>query len=738
MRSRTAVFAIFATFIIFLEVSAIPDSNQKSLPPYQNPHLSFEARARDLIVRMTLEEKISQLVNDSPAISRLGIEPYNWWSEALHGVARAGIATVFPQAIALAAAWDVDLVRKMADCIAEEARAKYNESIRNGIRQIYGGLTFWSPNINIFRDPRWGRGQETYGEDPFLTAELGVQFVKGLQGDDPRYLKLVATPKHFAVHSGPEKERHRFDVGIGMKEMKETYLYAFKEVVIRANAQSVMCAYNRVNDAPACASKALLTDLLRKEWGFSGYVVSDCDAVADIHSGHKIVATAAEAAATALRNGCDLNCGRTFETLRESVKKKLVSEREIDMALKRLLLARFRLGMFDPPEIVPFTSITMKSVDSPENRELALRSARESIVLLKNENHLLPLKKNLRRIAVIGPNSDTIDILLGNYYGTPSRYVTPLQGIYSRIDANTRVSYSRGCDILDPGRREFGQAVEIAKNADVVILFMGLSPRIEGEEGETQEADRKNIDLPGIQEELLKEIHRSGKPMVLVLLNGSPVSINWADRNIPAILEAWYPGEEGGTAIADVIFGDYNPGGRLPVTFVRSLDQLPPFADYGMKGRTYRYLNSEPLYPFGYGLSYTTFAYSGLTIHPSRFQTGETATIEVNVENTGDRSGDEVVQLYVSDLQSSVPVPIRQLQGFRRIFLNPGEKRTVHFTLSPRQFALINGDGECILEPGRFLLAVGGGQPLSIRPDGTSGFLTMEIEMKGKPQKLKF
>ncbi len=735
MKKSIVVFLMLLSGWLLLPSAEKPET---SPPAYQNIKMSFEERARDLISRMTLDEKISQLINDAPAIPRLGIEKYDWWSEALHGVARAGIATVFPQAIGLAACWDRGLIRRVADAISDEARAKHNEFAAAGIRRVYTGLTFWSPNINIFRDPRWGRGQETYGEDPVLTAELAVQFVKGLQGDHPKYLKLVATPKHYAVHSGPEKERHRMNVRISEKEMRETYLFAFKEAVKEAHAQSVMCAYNRVNGAPACASKTLLTDLLRSEWGFSGYVVSDCDAINDIYTGHQTVKTAAEAAAAALKNGCDLNCGRTFESLKEALAEKLISEKEINMALQRLLLARFKLGMFDPPQQVPFNAISPTVVDSPEHRRLALQAARESLVLLKNENDLLPLKRDLQRLAVIGPNADTIDVLLGNYYGTPSTYVTPLEGITSHVDHKTKVLYSKGCDILNPDKHLFAEAVDLARSSDAVILFMGLSPKIEGEEGETQDADRKDIGLPAVQEELLKEIAHAGKPVVLVVLNGSPLALNWAEAHVPAILVGWYPGEEGGTAIADALFGDYNPGGRLPVTFVRSLDQLPPFADYRMQGRTYRFMKEDPLYPFGYGLSYSAFQYSNLQVHPPEARIGEKLKVEVTVENSGNRSGDEVVQLYVSEQNASVTVPIRQLQGFERLRLGPGEKKRVSFILTPRQLALIDNRGRCLQEPGQFQISIGGGQPIRNPHLATPNFLTTMVEIKGKTLKLAY
>lgn len=698
-------------------------SDAQSMPAYKDTSLSFEERAKDLVSRMTLDEKISQMVYDAPAIPRLDVPAYNWWNECLHGVARAGIATVFPQAIGMGATFNPDLIRRVADVVADEARAKHHEAVRHGDRGIYKGLTFWAPNINIFRDPRWGRGQETYGEDPYLTGRMGVAFVKGLQGDDPKYLKVVATPKHYAVHSGPEQDRHHFDARVSQKDLRETYLPAFKECVKEGKAVSVMGAYNRTNGEPCCASKTLLKDILRDEWGFEGYVVSDCGAIDDIHMHHKVTKTPAESAALAVNNGCELNCGKTYEYLRQAVEEGLISEQTIDDAVIKLFTARMRLGMFDPPEMVPYAQIPYEVNDSPAHRALALEVARQSIVLLKNDGNALPLSKELKTIAVIGPNADELDVLLGNYFGTPSSYVTPLEGIKNKVSANTEVIYAKGCEVTGKSTEGFDEAINAAKRADVVIMCLGLSPKIEGEEGDAADSDgggdRLHIDLPGMQQQLLEAVYATGKPIVLVLLNGSPVAINWAHEHIPAIVEAWYPGEEGGTAIADVLFGDYNPAGRLPITFVRSLDDLPPFTDYSMKGRTYRYFEREPLYPFGYGLSYTTFEYSNLRMSAERITAGDSLEVSVDVQNRGSMTGDEVVQLYLSDIEASVAVPIRQLQGIQRISLEPGQKKTVSFTITPRQMALIDNDGKCVLEPGLFQVSVGGFQP-----DGRSQALT--------------
>jgi len=686
---------------------------------YEDFTLPIDVRVDDLVSKMTLEEKISQMLHDAPAIERLGLPRYNWWNECLHGVGRAGVATVFPQAISLAATWNKELMHRVAVAISDEARAKHHDALRKGIREEYLGLTFWSPNMNILRDPRWGRGQETYGEDPYLTARLAVAFVKGLQGDDPHYLKVIATPKHFAVHSGPEQDRHRFDAQVDERDLQETYLPAFEACVKEANAASIMGAYNRTNGEPCCASPTLLERTLRRKWGFDGYVVSDCGAIRDIYMHHRTVRTAAEAAAIAVKAGCDLNCGQTYGALLDAMKQGLISEEMIDRAVKRLFTARFRLGMFDPPEVVVYAQIPIEVNDSLEHRALALQAARESIVLLKNDDGLLPLSKDLKSIAVIGPNADDTAVLLGNYHGTPSSAVTPLGGVRAKVSPGTEVLYAQGCDILDEEAQGYAEAVALAERADAVIVVAGLSQHLEGEEGQTEgvgggrrsQGDRIDLDLPSVQEGLLKAVHTTRKPVVLVLINGSALSINWAKEHVPAIVEAWYPGEEGGTAIADVLFGDYNPGGRLPVTFYKSVKDLPHFEDYRMEGRTYRYFRGEPLFPFGYGLSYTSFAYSDLRLNATTITPDETLTVSADVQNVGDRAGDEVVQLYTTDVAASAPVPIRQLQGFKRIHLASSEKRTATLTLTPRQLSLIDDKGRRVVEPGEFQVAVGERQP---------------------------
>lgn len=699
---------------------------ENQIPKYKDVSLSFEERVEDLVSRMTLNEKVSQMLHESMAIKRLDIPEYNWWNECLHGVARNGTATVFPQAIGLAATWDTEQIFKTSCVISDEARAKHHEAVRHGDFGIYKGLNFWTPNINIFRDPRWGRGQETYGEDPYLTSRIAISFIKGLQGNHPKYLKAAATVKHFAVHSGPESKRHSFNVKVSKKDLNETYLAAFKDCVVEGNVESVMGAYNRTDDEPCCASKKLLTDILRNQWGFKGHVVSDCGAICDIHINHKVTNSSEESAALAVKNGCDLNCGETYHHLLNAVKLGLISETEIDIAVSRVLLTRFKLGMFDPPESVPYTSILFEKNDCPEHKDVALQTARKSIVLLKNKNNLLPLSKTLKSIAVIGPNANDRDVLLGNYNGIPSQYVTPLDGIRKKISKDTRIFYAPGCPLNEKterghiGRftRGFAEAVACAKRSNVAIIFLGLSSSYEGEEGDAAESDmggdRTHINLPGKQQELLEAIYSAGKPVVLVLLNGSAVSINWSEKNIPAIVEAWYPGQAGGDAIADVLFGDFNPAGRLPITFPKSLEQLPPFDDYNMngeKGRTYKYMKEEPLYPFGFGLSYTSFEYSNISLSSKTIKENESLKISVDVKNIGRIAGDEVVQVYLTYPPQIKNAPLRQLKGFRRIALLPNELKKVSFVLNTEHLCLINEDGEPKLERGEYKIFIGGSQP---------------------------
>jgi beta-glucosidase len=880
-RYRSWISLIILVLLLFFFESC----QRSAQEPYLDTTLSVEDRVDDLVARLTLEEKVSQLSSDAAAIERLNIPLYNWWNECLHGVARAGRATVFPQAIGLGATWDQDLIHRFASTVSDEARAKHHEFFRRGKRGIYQGLTFWTPNINIFRDPRWGRGMETYGEDPFLTASIGVQFVRGIQGNDPRYLKAVATPKHYAVHSGPEPDRHTFDAVVDDRDLIQTYLPQFEACVKEANALSAMCAYNRFRGEACCASELLLTQILRKEWGFQGYVVSDCGAIRDIHQNHKLVEDAPAAAALAVKAGCDLNCGVEYLSLVAAVERGLITEEEIDRSVKRLFSVRFMLGLFDPPEMVSYAQIPYSVLDSSKHQDLALETAHKSIVLLKNEGNLLPLKKDLKTIAVIGPNADDVDILLGNYNGDPTDPVTPLEGIRRKVGPETTVLFSKGCPLAEnlpdfevipssvlftsdgpdkeqglvgeyfassdfngkghlfreltypnteefvrrgdtpsepaftrvdetidfnwwdgspaeeldddnfgirwtgylvpplsgeysigasgfnafeiyldeelllsfnnihhpsysyetveleagrsypirvefyetvndakmrllwspPGREREKEALDAAAKADVVIAVMGLSPRLEGEEMQVpvegfSGGDRITLNIPSTQEELLKNLYAVGKPVVLVLMNGSALSINWPDAHIPAIVEAWYPGQAGGIALADVLFGDYNPAGRLPVTFYKSPDQLPPFEDYKMDGKTYRYFDGAPLYPFGHGLSYSEFGYQNLRVADS-VENGNPVSVSVEVSNIGGVAGEEVVQLYVKDLEASVPVPILSLQGFERVLLKPGQSSTVEFKLEPKSLALIDESMTRVVEPGEFEVTVGGKQP---------------------------
>jgi beta-glucosidase len=685
---------------------------------FLDPDLPLDQRVEDLVSRLTLAEKAQQMQHAAPAIPRLGVPAYNWWNEGLHGVARAGIATVFPQAIGLAAMWDAERLHTIAVAISDEARAKHHEYVRKGDRGLYKGLTLWAPNINIFRDPRWGRGHETYGECPFLTARLAVAYCRGLQGDHPQYLKVVATPKHFAVHSGPEGLRHSFNAQVSKKDLRETYLPAFHACITEAKAESIMGAYNRTNGEPCCGSPTLLRHILREEWGFGGFVVSDCWAIKDFHESHRVTNSFEESAALAVQSGCDLNCGCAYSHIPVAVAGGLLREEDLDVCLRRLFRARMRLGMFDPPERVPYASIPYEINDCEQHRALARAAASASMVLLKNDHDLLPLRKDLRSIAVIGPNAYDHQVLCANYHGTPSRAVTPLEGIRDAVSA--QIWYAQGCkrqgtaiDGLDCAGH-LAEAVSVAERADVVVLCLGLSAEIEGEQGDASNSeaagDKVDLELSGLQPRLLESIVALGKPVVLVVISGSALNLAWAHDHVGAIIQAFYPGEECGNALADILFGDANPAGRLPITFPRSLADVPDFKDYSMRGRTYRYLEKPPLYPFGYGLSYTRFHYQDMAV-PSSILMGATASVSVTVKNTGDRAGDEVVQLYLADLEALCPVPHHSLRGFARLHLLPGESRRISFDLSPRDLSLIDERGHRVLEPGRFRVTVGGSQP---------------------------
>ena len=705
--------------------------------PFQDPDLPTDERVNDLVARLSIAEKSAQMLHEAPAIPRLGIPAYNWWNECVHGVARAGVATVFPQAIGLAAMWNSSRMHEVARAISDEARAKYHEYIRQGDHGMYKGLTFWAPNINIFRDPRWGRGHETYGECPHLTGELGVAFCRGLEGDDAKYVKVVATPKHYAVHSGPEGLRHSFNVVASPKDLRETYLPAFHACVTRGRAGSVMAAYNRTNGEPCSGSPTLLRGILREEWQFEGFVVSDCWAIKDFHEGHGVTRSWEESAALAVRAGCDLNCGCTYEHIPAAIEQGLLDEADVDVCIKRLFRARMRLGMFDPPERVPFASIPYEANDCQAHRALARAAARESIVLLKNDRGVLPLPKTISSIAVIGPNAHDPSILRANYFGIASKSVTPLEGIRAAVSPRTKVWYTDGCALLGTKTDGLGragnlsEAVSVAQRAEAVILCVGLSAEIEGEQGDAGNSeaggDKTGLGLTGLQNRLIEVVVGVGKPTVVVVLSGSPLDLTWADRHAGAILQAWYPGEEGGTALAEVIFGDHSPGGRLPVTFPRSVDDLPPFEEYSMRGRTYRYLDKEPLYPFGFGLSYTSFEYSDMTVSRPRMDSDESVEVSALVTNSGSRGGDEVVQLYVQDLESSCVVPHRELRGFERLALEAGESKRVRFLLVPRHLSLIDDRGNRVLEPGRFVVTIGGSQP-----DARSVALTGRVPLRAE------
>jgi len=680
------------------------------------------ARVNDLVRRLSLAEKVQQMRNTTPAIPRLGIPAYDYWSECLHGVGRAGIATVFPQAIGMAATWDVPLIHEEAGVIATEARAKYNDYVgkHSGDSTRYYGLTFWTPNINIFRDPRWGRGQETYGEDPFLTARLGVAFIRGLQGDDPKYVKAMACAKHFAVHSGPEPTRHTFDAVSPERDFYETYLPQFEAAVREGHVGAVMGAYNSVYGKPACANPLLLTDLLRKQWGFDGHVVSDCGAIYDIYANHKFTATPEEAAAHAVKAGDDLCCGTDYNSLTRAVKKGLISEGEINTAVGRLLEARFRLGLFDPPEKVPYSQIPISQNDTPEHEALALQVARESVVLLKN-NGLLPLDRaKIKRIAVIGANANSVPVLLGNYNGTPARPVTILDGIKKAAGTNVEVVYAPACPLAlrrdgtdKPDAKAWTEAIAAAQTSDVIIYVGGISPRLEGEEMKVDYdgfsgGDRTEIELPEAQNELLETLEATGKPVVFVNCSGSAIAMPWETEHLPAILQAWYPGEQGGRAVADVLFGDINPAGRLPVTFYRSTDDLPAFNDYSMSNRTYRYFGGRPLFAFGHGLSYTRFGYSDAKLNASNVGASDAVKVAFTLQNNGARDGDEVAQVYFHHVNSVRPQPKLALCGFARIHLLAGQMARVTVDIPAERFRYWDTKKkQYTIEPGNYELLIG-------------------------------
>ncbi len=703
----------------------------------------YRARAAELVAKMTLEEKVEQTLNWAPAIERLGIKAYNWWNEALHGIARAGVATVFPQSIGLAATFDEDFIEEVADAISTEGRAKFNMQQAYDDTDIYKGLTFWSPNVNIFRDPRWGRGHETFGEDPYLTSRLGVRFVQGIQGHDENYLKAAACAKHFAVHSGPEDIRHSFDAVASKQDLFETYLPAFKACVQEAGVEAVMGAYNRTNGAPCCGNKTLLKDILRDEWGFKGHVVSDCWAIKDFHEGHHVTDTPVESVSMAMNNGCDLNCGNLFHYLKQAVEQGMVEESRLDEALVNLFTTRMKLGVFDEKGKNPFDEIPFSVVDSAPMQELNRKAAEKCIVLLKNENNMLPLdKKALKTVGVIGPNANNRRALVGNYEGTASRYWTILEGLQDYLGDDVRVLTSEGCHLCHMKSQNLGieddrisEVKGVCAESDVVIAVMGLDSGLEGEEGdegnEFASGDKPGLDLPGLQQHVLETIYESGKPVILILLSGSALAVNWADEHVPAIIQGWYPGALGGKAMADILFGEKNPEGKLPVTFYRSTEELPAFTDYSMKGRTYRYMKSDALYPFGYGLSYTDFTYSDVAVSSDKIG-ADGIDVKAVVKNTGKVAGGETVQVYVKVCRENTPNA--QLKGIRKLYLEAGESKEVCIHLPKEAFGLFDEEGKLRIEEGCVEVYIGGQGP-DARSEKLTGKKSCKIELT-VPEKL--
>ena len=688
----------------------------QNTPLYLDSNQPIDKRVTDLIGKLTLEEKVAQMNHKSPEISRLNIPAYNWWSEALHGVGRSGVATIFPQAIGLGATFDEALIKRVSSTISDEARAMYNAAAAKGYYKQYGGLTFWTPNINIFRDPRWGRGQETYGEDPFLTSKIGVAFVKGLQGDNPNYLKVAACAKHFAVHSGPEKLRHEFDAKSSAKDLRETYLPAFKALV-DAKVESVMCAYNRTNGEPCCANNFLLTEVLRKEWGFKGHILSDCWAIADFYTptGHHTTSNQMEASALAVKSGVSLNCGDEYPSLVEAVKKGLITEKEIDQALAVLLTTRFKLGQFDPKEKNPYNAITPDVINSVANRQLARETAQKSIVMLKN-NGILPLKNNLSKYFITGPNASNVEVLIGNYYGVNPQMVTVLEGIAGAIESGSQLQYRQGIMLDRDNANPQDWSTGNSRNSDATFVVLGISGLLEGEEGESIASpyfgDRLDYNLPKNQIEYVKKLRANNdRPIIAIVTGGSPMNLAEVHELADAVLLVWYPGEEGGNAIADIVFGKVSPSGRLPITFPKSFEQLPPYEDYSMKGRTYKYMKEEPLYPFGFGLSYSTFTYSNIKLSAVTIKKKQPVDVEVTVSNSGKAEGEEVVQLYITDVETSTDAPLFSLNGIQRIKLKPGSSTVVKFTITPEMMELVNAKGDRVLEPGKFKVSIGGSLP---------------------------
>jgi beta-glucosidase len=710
---------------------------------WKDPSQPLDVRIHDLISRMSLAEKVSEMRNTTPRIPRLGIPAYDVWSEALHGVASAGVATVFPQAIGMAATWDTPLIHQEGDVISTEARAKFNDytGSHNGDSRGRYGLTFWSPNVNIFRDPRWGRGQETYGEDPFLTGSTAVAFITGLQGDDPNYIKAFGCAKHYVVHSGPEPKRHMFNAKPPERDLYETYLPQFEMAVREGHVGGVMGAYSAVDGVPCCANSFLLTDILRKQWGFEGYIVSDCDAVHDIYSGHHYTDSLAAAAAAAVKAGCDIDCGGAYNSLLKAYQEKLITEPEIDSALYYAMKTRFRLGLFDPPQDVPFSNIGIDQNDTPEHEALALKVAEESIVLLKNDGALPLDHAKIKHIAVIGPNADAKNMLNGNYNGTPARPVTILAGIQAIAGPKIDVTYIEGCPLAlkkdnsdAPDPQMTADALAAARAADVVIYVGGINSQMEGEEMSRANSlvgfnggDRTKIELPLPQENLLKALYATGKPVIFVNCSGSAIAMPWETKNLPAIVQAWYPGEQGGRAVGEVLFGEVNPAGRLPVTFYKSTADLPDFEDYSMSNRTYRYFEGKPLFAFGYGLSYTTFKYSAPKLDAETISPDGILHVTFTIKNTGKRDGDEVAEVYFRHVHSAVPQPKLALCGFKRVHVPKGESASVTVDIPAERFRYwdtTTANHQYVVEAGKYQLLIG----------GASDDIQLKVPFKVSPQ----
>ena len=713
MRQNKLKFLLF--FLLFALISFESNSTEVDYNPVSEVIISFNKTADSIISLLTIEQKASQMLSTSRSIPEHGIEMYNWWNEALHGVARSAKATVFPQAIAMGATFDPELIRNTADAISTEARAMYNIFNKKGMRLEYTGLTFWSPNINIFRDPRWGRGHETYGEDPYLTGKIGKAFVNGLQGNHPKYLKVAAGAKHFAVHSGPEAIRHSFNVKVSPQDLNETYLPAFKEL-IEANVEIVMCAYNRLNDKPCCGSKSLLNDLLREDWGFKGHVVSDCGAINDIKSNHNFTISDEESVAYAIKGGVDLNCGSLYNLIPKAIEKGYITEEDLDKSLKRLLMTRLKLGILTKVNDNPYESLNENHINNKNHIKLARDVAAKSIVLLKNKNNILPLSKNINRLFITGPNAANVNTLLANYNGLSPNMVTPLEGITTKVSNGTMIRFNEGVGLISDNNR-MDWSASLAGSSDVTIAIMGISALIEGEEGAAissdANGDRNTISLPTNQIEYLRKLRKSAgdKPIVLVIKSGSAIELTEISKYVDAIIYAWYLGEQGGNAIADVIFGDVNPSGKLPITIPKFLSHLPYYSDYNMDNRTYKFTNHKPMYPFGFGLSYSSFDYSDLSLKKKKIDIGDSIELNFEVFNNSNIPGEEVVQVYINDIEASFRTPNSSLIFFQRIHLNSGEKKKINLLIDDNTMGSYNEKGVKEIEPGNFKIFVGGSSP---------------------------